>query len=151
MNPTIRPARVADSLFIWRLSMLDDVRAMSTRSERFTFQEHERWYREKLVSIFNSIWVVEGDETPLGYVRYGRDGLVAEVAIAIMPDARRNGLAKDLLLTTEPWALRNLEVSRLLALVLVENEPSQRLFSSAGYAFDGFEERMGKQHQRWVK
>ena len=151
---TIRPARLSDSGFIYRLAMDPSVREMSTRSEEFHFDDHDIWFRDKLSNGLNRIWVMEVDEVPVGQVRYGifkpwmSSTRTAEIAISISPMHRGKGYAKDLLTTTEPWARRDLKVDRLVALVLKSNFASMFLFESAGFRRSGEEERMGKEH--WV-
>jgi RimJ/RimL family protein N-acetyltransferase len=148
---TIRPAVLADSRFIYRLSMDPSVRMMSTRAEEFDFASHDRWYREKLSDGENRIWIMEVTNIPVGQVRYGRCEEDAEIAISISPTERGKGYARELLLTTEPWAMDWLHVSKLVALVLKTNEASARLFLSAGYRLEGNEMRMNKAHWRFEK
>src|SRR6185503_13828239 len=64
-----------------------------------------------------------------GYVRYGRvpNTQDAEVAIAVSPANRRHGLGLRMLQETESQAAKDLGITRLVALVLVGNEPSSRL------------------------
>lgn len=161
----IRPARVEDSRFLWILSMDPSVRAMSTRQQWYPFQEHDRWLREKLANGRNCIWIMEVEGMPVAQVRYGRAELYwadvsegnlhktieAEIAIAVSPSHRGKGYARDLLLTTEPWARQDLHVSTLVALVLEHNTASAALFESCGYRRVGSEERMGRSHHRYQK
>lgn len=133
------------------------VRENSTRSDSFTFEAHDAWYKAKLASPANRIWVMEVEGIRVGQVRYGKVigdyGAMdqAEIAIAVSPIHREKGYALELLNTTEPWAREWLGVSRLVALVLVGNYPSQKLFEKAGYTCVGWEERLRKMHRRYIK
>jgi len=147
----IRPATLADSRFIYALAMDPSVREMSTRSEEFTFEEHERWYAGKLSDDGNRIWIMEVDEVPVAQVRYGFAVGCAEIAISVSPAHQGKGYAGDLLDTTMPWAAQWLNVSRFVALVLTTNLRSKYLFEHAGFTYVGDEERMGKQHWRYER
>lgn len=153
MTVVIRPANPNDCRFMFNLSQDPSVRAMSTRDAAFEYSDHERWYADKLSNGHNRIWIIEADGIPAGQVRYGScfPRNEAEVAISVSPMFRGKGLAKDLLLTTEPWALSWLKVTKLVALVLTTNVVSQALFESCGYRMTGWVERMKKQHRRYEK
>jgi diamine N-acetyltransferase len=150
---TIRPANLSDSRFIYALAMDPSVREMSTRSASFTWEQHQEWFEEKMTNGKNRIWVMEVADIPVGQIRYGLCECEedAEIAISIGPAHRGHGYAAELLRTTEPWAADWLHVSKLVALVLKENDASCRLFLGEGYRIEGSEERMGKQHWRFVK
>lgn len=173
---TIRPARRSDSRLIYELAMDPRIRAMSTRSEEFTFEEHERWYAEKRANRLSAIWIMEVGDIPVGQVRYGiimprfcrdtdEEGVYcecvdatcrcaqvtgsAEVAISIVPHEWRKGYALTLLRETMPFVRDWLKVDTLVALVLRYNRPSRRLFRRAGFRFVGAECRMGSAHARY--
>jgi ribosomal protein S18 acetylase RimI-like enzyme len=74
----------------------------------------------------------------VGTVRWDRvDGGGWEVSITVAPDRRGEGLAGRLLAAGEEWlARREPATSTLLAAVRADNQPSLRLFRSAGYLPD---------------
>lgn len=158
---TIRPARRSDSRFIYDLSMDPRIRFNSTRQEEFTFEDHEKWYAEKLSNGLNAIWVMEVGGIPVGQVRYGGVPYScdmghdicsfgkAEIAISIVPHEWRNGYALALLTETMPLACEWLKVDTLVALVLRGNYGSRRLFRRVGFRYVGVEERMGRCHARY--
>jgi RimJ/RimL family protein N-acetyltransferase len=155
LSYTVRPAALADSRFLFNLSMDPSVRETSTRSDVFTFEEHERWYHQKLGSPLNRIWIMEVEDNPVAQVRYGKveepTAYEAEIAISVSPLSRGKGYASTLLRETEPLAAQFLDVTRLVALVVVGNEFSCRLFMKSGYTPMGYEIRMGKDHHRLEK
>lgn len=160
---TIRPARDSDSRFIYDLSSDPRIRSMSTRSDEFTYEEHERWWAEKRSNGLNAIWVMEVGGLPVGQVRYGRvndDRLwefltsrrrEAEIATSVVPSYQGRGLGLALLTETMPLACEWLKVDTLVALVLKNNRASRRLFRRAGFRFVGVECRMDKTHARYEK
>lgn len=160
---TIRPARADDSRFIYELSRDPRIRAMSTRSDEFTFEDHERWYAEKRSNGLTAMWIMEAPHgVPVGQVRYGKVLLpgypgtgidwvtrTAEIAISIVPLHWRKGHALRLLQGTMLLACEWLKVDTLVALVLRENGPSRNLFRRAGFRYVGVECRMGLAHARY--
>lgn len=150
----IRPARYDDCCALFKIVQHPSVRAASTRSEDFDYTSHCLWWDRRFGSNSQRFYVAETtDDGVVGYVRYGRVAGTAdaEIAIAVAPEHRRGGLAIRLLHETERAAAKELGVSRLIALVLLTNEPSQKLFERAGYRMVKWQERMKKQHQRWEK
>ncbi len=141
---SLRLAERRDSFFVWQLAMREDVRAVSTRGDYFTFDQHTEWYDRRLGD--SLILIVEEDGEPCGYVRWGNgpDGL--EVSIAIIPEYRKCGIGRWALTMSEKWAADRWPGRDLLALVLTSNLPSWHLFSSSGYRDIGKIERMGKTH-----
>ena len=80
---TIRPARSTDCRFVYDLSQDPRIRMASTRSEEFSYEEHQRWWYTKRGNRLNAIWIMEIG-VPVGQVRYGKsDILAAEVAISV--------------------------------------------------------------------
>lgn len=149
----LRSARRSDSRFVYDLAMLPEVRAVSTREELFTWEDHERWYDLRL---FNSlIFIVEevtaGGYGSVGYVRWGNGDHGLEVAIAVLPFARRRGIARSALAQSEPLVQDRWPGRDMYALVRTNNMPSWHLFAAAGYDQIGRVERMGKSHWLFCK
>ncbi len=165
----IRPAREDDCLFVYSLSMDPIVRENSTRSDKFTYGQHKKWWAEKMSNGLNAIYILEVNGAPVGQCRYGRVQVdcescpdtpsrhcckweaekQAEVAISVFPSLHGKGLGKHLLTETMPLACEQLHVSTLIALVLRNNRASRRLFRGAGFRYVGLECRLDKSHVRY--
>lgn len=127
------------------------VRAMSTRSDGFTLDEHRKWWDLCFNDRDTRIWVGEQDGTPTGQIRYSRGVGGIEIAISIDKRSRGQGHARELLLGTEDLAREALGHARLVALVLPANAPSMRLFVGCGFHLVGEEYRADKNHLRYEK
>lgn len=165
----LRLATDDDCEWFWKLAMEPSVREMSVRSESFTYAEHEQWWARRAHEADTRIYVgldepteVRYDSgevvetlhrTRVGHLRFGRvSGTTdAEIAISVEPYYRGRGHATDLLRQGEPLAREALGVDRFVALVLVENTASRKLFENSGYQFIGWETRMKKQCRKYVK
>lgn len=146
----IRPALYEDCAAVYQITMDPSVRAMSTRSDYFDYEDHCRWWDRRFSDPCQKFFVADDLS---GYVRYGRVSGTqdAEIAIAVKPEARRAGLALRMLQETEALAKAELGVTRLIALVLTSNEPSQRLFEKADYKFNRWIFRFAKSHREYIK
>jgi ribosomal protein S18 acetylase RimI-like enzyme len=79
------------------------------------------------------MWVLDYQELLLAHIRYVRvDPTTAEISLAVAPAFRRRGLAHRLL-NTRNDACADLCVSRLRAVVRVENQASIETFRRAGF------------------
>ena len=141
---SLRLAERRDSYFVWQLAMREDVRAVSTRGDYFTFDQHTEWYDRRLAD--SLILIASLDDERVGYVRWGNGADGLEVSIAIAGDRRREGIGHWALEESEKWARDRWPGRDLLALVRTSNLASWHLFSAAGYRMIGKVERMGKAH-----
>jgi RimJ/RimL family protein N-acetyltransferase len=92
------------------------------------------WFAKKLRDPSCVILVAEEDGVPLGEVRLDRLDLgVAEVHIAIAPEARGRGVARAALGLAVSGAHELLGATQLRAQVKPSNEPSLKLFRAAGF------------------
>jgi spore coat polysaccharide biosynthesis predicted glycosyltransferase SpsG/RimJ/RimL family protein N-acetyltransferase len=134
----VRPASAedADLLRRWR----DDpaTRAASRSSAEVDPDEHRAWLAGVLVDGNRHLLVGSDGTGDVGTVRWDRvDDGEWEVSITVAPDRRGEGLAGRLLAAGESWlAGREPATNTLLAAVRADNQPSLRLFRSAGYLPD---------------
>jgi spore coat polysaccharide biosynthesis predicted glycosyltransferase SpsG/ribosomal protein S18 acetylase RimI-like enzyme len=134
----VRPATAedADRLRRWR----DDPasRAASRSTTAIDTETHRAWLARVLADPDRHLLVGSDDQGDVGTVRWDRvDGAEWEVSITVAPDRRGAGLAGRLLAAGEVWlADREPAVSTLLAAARADNQPSLRLFRSAGYLPD---------------
>lgn len=150
----IRPARYDDCAAVFRITQHPSVREASTRSQEFDYSSHQQWWDRRFAESGQRFYVAETEaDGVVGYVRYGRVAGTAdaEIAIAVAPEHRRSGLALRLLQETEALAKADLGVGRLIALVLVSNEASQKLFEKAGYRMSRWVFRLNKSHREYIK
>ncbi len=164
---TVRRATIDDMWWVYDVAMDPTTRAMSTRSERFSREQHATWYHRRLIDPDQLFLIgLRGGER-IGYLRFGRatarelaavdsprteDRASTEVGIAIAPDHRGRGHAAPLLITGEVEVrARWKDVRRLVALILPANLASLSAFSRAGYSRTGEELRLGKRHEVFEK
>lgn len=129
---TLRFARPEDLMPLLRLSNEPSVRRSSLNSEPITREEHTQWFAQRLLNPDVRMWVLEFQGLLVGHIRYARQQEIAEISLAVAPAFRRRGLARRLL-ETRYDACEELRVSRLRAVVRVENRASLETFRHAAF------------------
>ncbi|HEY0248897.1 MAG TPA: bifunctional UDP-2,4-diacetamido-2,4,6-trideoxy-beta-L-altropyranose hydrolase/GNAT family N-acetyltransferase [Gryllotalpicola sp.] len=132
-----RAATTADSLLLLRWRNDPVTRAMSRSSSPIAFPAHTAWFQRVLDDALRELYVVERGGMPVGTVRFDKHGQSDwEVSIALAPEARGRGLSRSVLAAGEAMFADSHSRASIIAAVLPDNEPSQRLFRGAGYTVD---------------
>ncbi|MGO3209998.1 MAG: GNAT family N-acetyltransferase [Brachybacterium sp.] len=132
-----RPATLEDSSLLLRWRNDPATREVSRTRESISWDGHTGWYRRLLEDPQRALYVVERGGAPVGTVRF--DALEAgewEVSITLAPEARGVGLSRPVLAAGESAFLERHPGTVLVAAILPDNLPSQRLFARAGYQLD---------------
>jgi spore coat polysaccharide biosynthesis predicted glycosyltransferase SpsG/RimJ/RimL family protein N-acetyltransferase len=132
-----RPATAADSLMLLRWRNDPVTRAVSRSTSAITWPAHSGWFERVLQDPARELYVVERASVPVGTVRFDEHGPSEwEVSITLSPEARGRGLARPVLAAGEDAFLARHDDVGLVAAILPDNAPSQRLFVGAGYVLD---------------
>lgn len=135
-----RPATSDDALVLLRWRNDPSVRAVSRSSDPVPWDSHRTWLARVLEDPARRLYVVEHGGVQAGTVRFDRLGdeqggeTEWEVSITLAPEARGRGMAGDVLAAAEDAFTAEGQGARLVAAILPDNAPSQRLFARAGYA-----------------
>lgn len=131
-----RPATSEDALMLLRWRNDPSVRAVSRSSEPVPWSSHRAWLAHVLEDPDRRLYVTEQAGIRVGTVRFDRldDGGEWEVSITLAPEARGRGLAGAVLAAAEEAFAADQPDATLVAAILPDNAPSQRLFVRAGYA-----------------
>lgn len=130
---TMREALLEDCRQLWLLSNDRKVRESSFHAEPIVFEDHIRWYEEKLASSDTAFYVLDIHGVIGGQIRYGRKGDTAEISYSVAPAFRGKGLGEKLIESTISGACNKLKVDRVLAIVKNFNNASIRTFLNAGF------------------
>lgn len=130
-----RTAQLDDADFLLSLRNDPTTRRFSFTQNHISRDEHIAWFTERLSDPATLIWIALYDERPAGQLRLTQtDGLTAEVHIAVAPEFRGLGLAREMLtgvvdLCEAAWP----QVTRIGARIMPENEASLKAFRAAGF------------------
>ena len=136
-----RPATPSDSPLLLRWRNDPETRKVSRDSAPVPWQSHSGWYARTLENPSRELYVVERGGAPVGTVRFDAlEGASAgeewEVSITLAPEARGHGLSRPVLAAGEAAFGARHPGAVVVAAILPDNLPSQRLFAGAGYVLD---------------
>lgn len=130
---TLREASPDDCRQIWLLANDRSVRENSFNRGYIVFEDHTRWYQNKLESHGTAFYVLDLCGAIGGQIRYERQGDAAEINYSIAPAFRGKGLGRRLIENTVAMACSKLNVDRVFAIVKKSNKASTRTFLNAGF------------------
>lgn len=129
----LRSAVPTDCKLYWEWANDPTVRRASFHPEPIPWEEHQRWFEERIRSPRARLFIVE-DEKPVGQVRldYDEKG-VAEIDISIFQAIRGRGYGARALRLASDLVAKDSQVPYILARIRSENGPSLCAFRKAGY------------------
>ncbi len=119
-------------LFEWRNNF--GSRKMSFEKKKITLEEHEKWFKESIISPNKIFYIGEYNGTKIGVCRfefYNKKN-ISEISININPNVRGKGYGKKLLTNAINTYLKNKNCI-LTAKIKEDNSISLKLFSSSGF------------------
>jgi len=120
-------------------------RAASFHSAPISWDEHTKWYAQRLRDPQSVLYVGETDaQAPVGQVRFQRQGESATLSVSVAPEFRGAGWGAALISFSIRALIRAHPVSRIDAQIKPENEASIRLFRKSGFRQIGTEEVAGR-------
>lgn len=139
----LRQARLDDAAFLRRLMNAPGwLRYIGDRQIR-THEDARAYIQNSLISSYRThgfgLYVVEHSEEAIGLCGLlQRDYLDApDLGFAILPEYERQGLTREAIELTLEYAAQSLQLRELLAIVLEENLPSQKLLRRCGFKPSG--------------
>lgn len=130
----IRPAVIEDAalLLSW-LNSADSLRWKQNTASPVSPMEHDNWLRSRLADPATKIWIIVRNGVDIGQVRLEKKADFVYTDIYLSPAARGNNNASAGLNNALEAYTANDGGQRFLALVHVDNESSQKLFSRNGF------------------
>jgi len=134
----MRPVEAGDCRMLWEWVNDRTVRQVSFSSAAIAWEEHGRWFSEKLHDPTCLFLVFEDDGSPAGTARIQcTTAIDAEISITIAPQYRGRGLAPHLIEQAIDRAFANFATRRVHALVKPDNLTSSKSFESSGFFLVG--------------
>lgn len=133
----LRPARPDDARLLFEWSNEPAVRAASFNSAPIAWEEHVRWFQQKLVDPDAVLLIAENQrKEPLGVARFQIKDRVAVISVSVAPSACGYGLGRRIIEAASERVFARYEVQEIHALTRPENQASVRAFLAAGYRED---------------
>lgn len=131
----LRRANITDmeAIFNWRND--PKIRQSSFNSERISWENHVRWFKQIIVSRQHHLLIGEIEHQPVGVLRYDIQNTIVEVSIYLIPGMEGQGLGNRLLLAGNDWVKSHLPaIKKIEAKILSDNKISLKTFTKAGFA-----------------
>jgi RimJ/RimL family protein N-acetyltransferase len=142
---TLRPAGPEDCRLLWLWRNDPTTRAVSFRTASIPWEEHERWFLDRLGAADTRILIVlDARGERVGYVRFQLEGTDARISVGIAPGHRGRGYGSTAIRLGADLLLSSGETRRILALIKGSNPSSQRAFERAGFARGGLRQVDGE-------
>jgi UDP-2,4-diacetamido-2,4,6-trideoxy-beta-L-altropyranose hydrolase len=134
----MRPVEARDCRMLWEWANDRMVRQVSFSSAAIPWEEHGRWFSEKLHDPTCLFLMFEDDGNPAGTARIQcTTAIDAEISVTIAPQYRGRGLASHLIEQAIDRAFANFATQRVHALVKPDNLASSKSFESSGFFLVG--------------
>jgi UDP-2,4-diacetamido-2,4,6-trideoxy-beta-L-altropyranose hydrolase len=134
---TLRPVEMGDikELFEWNNHPLS--RKNSFRMHPISWEEHEKWFAERLADTLTTIYILCSDREKLGSVRFEEKEDGVRISIMLNPDYIGKRLGSELIrLGTEKYIREKKPVQPIIAEVKGDNLPSKKAFLRADFKED---------------
>ena len=136
---------------IWEWANDPNARAVSFSQEPIPWETHVKWFEARLASANCRFYLAaNGQQHPVGRVRFDLNGTEAVVSVSVAPEARGRGCGVALIVRGSELCFAESPATLIHAYVLPQNEASSRAFESAGYADAGMEEMHGRACRHFV-
>jgi RimJ/RimL family protein N-acetyltransferase len=130
----LRLVREADCRLLFDWAIDPAARVASFRSEAISWEDHVRWFSERLRDPDTVIYIGENAaDEPVGMVRFHIKGDSAVLSVNVARKLRGVGWGRGLIAFATHSLVRTRSIRRIDAFVKPENDASVRLFDAMGY------------------
>lgn len=132
---TLRPANKGDECFLFDLRNDPTVRRSAFSTGIITWNNHIKWFSNKLKSSKTGIYIIEkGEGNPLGQVRFDIDSKKqAEINITVCRDYRGKGFGSKGIGLACKKIFSEYDVKEIIAHIKLDNKRSIKSFLKAGF------------------
>jgi len=141
----LRLARENDCRLLFKWAGDQVARAASFHSAAISWEDHARWFAERLRDTQSVIYIGENAVgEPVGVVRFQIKDENAVLSINVAPEFRGQGWGRELIAFSTCSLVRAHAVRRIEAFVKLDNQASARLFEASGFRRAGRERVAGQ-------
>lgn len=134
MNITLKRASKKDCNLLFNWANDTEVRKNSFNNNKILYEDHIKWFNNKINSDKCIIFIVQFKYTPVGQVRIDIEGETGLISYSIDKSYRGKGLAIVMLSLLEDEIKKNgIYIYKLIGFVKFENIASQKVFENLKY------------------
>jgi UDP-2,4-diacetamido-2,4,6-trideoxy-beta-L-altropyranose hydrolase len=128
----LRDATTNDKLLIFKWRNIDTLVALSYQQKKVTLQEHQQWFKRKIINLNCKLLIIQLKNESIGLIRIELERGECEITIYLIPGYEGQGFGH----TALSQAIDNctLNCKSYLAKVQSKNIPSQKLFQKLGFS-----------------
>ncbi len=130
----LREGVLSDCDFIFNLRKLYQDRNVFRAKSNQSLSDHQRWYKDAIVSRSKYIGIIEDADIKVGYLRFDIDKMVGTISILLAPEARGKNIGKFAFAELLLVAFQH-PIQKLRAEIYFENLASKSFFESVGFNF----------------
>lgn len=136
MEHYLRKANALDKKLYFNWANDAETRKNSFSIEPIAWEDHDKWYDEKMADKNTEMFVLMDFFKPLGQVRLAIEENVGIISYSVDADERGKGIGREMLLLLEKeMAKKKSSDFTLIAYVKEENVASNKVFESLGYTY----------------
>mgnify|MGYP006414737745 FL=1 len=128
----LRDATINDKLLVFEWRNIATLVALSSQQKKVTLQEHQQWFKRKIVDLNCKLLIIQLKNENIGLIRIESEQGECEITIYLIPGYEGQGFGYAAL----SQAIDNctLDCKSYLAEVQIKNIPSQKLFQKLGFS-----------------
>ena len=128
----LRDATIYDKLLVFEWRNIDTLVALSSQQKKVTLQEHQQWFKRKIVDLNCKLLIIQLKNENIGLIRIESEQGECEITIYLIPGYEGQGFGHVAL----SQAIDNctLNCKSYLAKVQSKNTPSQKLFQKLEFS-----------------
>jgi len=134
LDITLKPAskKACDLLFNWAND--EDVRKNSFTNDKILYEDHIKWFNNKISSDKCFIFILYFGEIPAGQIRIDMESGTGVISYSIDKDFRGKGLSEIMLSQLETEVKKSIKyINNLVGYVKFGNITSQKVFKKLKY------------------
>lgn len=134
MDITLKRASRKDCDLLFKLANDEEVRKNSFSSDKILYEDHIKWFNNKINSDKCIIFILKFKDNPVGQVRIDIESEAAVISYSLDKNYRGKGLSVTMLsLLEEEIRNSNIDINKLVGFVKFENIISQKVFEKIEY------------------
>lgn len=134
MDITLKRASKEDCNLLFNWINDEDVRKNSFSSDKILYEDHIKWFNNKINSDKCIIFILKFKDTPVGQVRIDIESEIAVISYSLDKNYRGKGVSVVMLsLLEEEIINNNIDINKLIGFVKFENIASQKVFEKLKY------------------
>lgn len=148
----LRTANWKDCKQYWNWANDPDVRKSSYFSEPIPWEEHVKWFENKLNDPQSFLFIVtDNKDIPIGQVRFELSDKESEIHVSIDRKIRGRGYGTLIIDMGVKELVRQKKIKTIHAFIKLENEASVKAFKRSGFIELTVEDKKGYQSLHLVK